>query len=395
MASFSNFDAPFRVQSQLFQPPRTPSSSSSFYPSPEYSGTRKRLRREAPDERPPLCDPVSSVELESPAPLVNTDYILANGGEDQQRLDLKETKEILVEELDYRPNRYRENNVRPATPNQTAENKDVENRKRSRSDATETAMPYTPSVSSGTPGWGRTMFTVVGKVWDFCWTSAFRGFSAGGGQGYTVTSQSSLQPMTADTTTWQMVHHQDQPSASKSRSKSASTPIPGQYPEDEVDAEQVRDRETWVLVPESPSTRISPSRSESPTHFARKVPRRSSAYRPQPRRSIGGLPRAMNKRPTLNPSRPSNGLSLSSAARPSTPTKPPVSPTRTSNQNSPASRDAQRFAAKFRRREREEDASFQKMNDQLKALIREGREALGSRVEVDEMDLDDEQSGNP
>jgi hypothetical protein len=30
------------------------------------------------------------------------------------------------------------------------------------------------------------------------------------------------------------------------------------------------------------------------------------------------------------------------------------------------------------------------MNDQLKALIREGREALGSRVEIDEMELDDE-----
>jgi hypothetical protein len=29
------------------------------------------------------------------------------------------------------------------------------------------------------------------------------------------------------------------------------------------------------------------------------------------------------------------------------------------------------------------------MNDQLKALIREGREALGSRVEVDDMDFDD------
>jgi hypothetical protein len=50
----------------------------------------------------------------------------------------------------------------------------------------------------------------------------------------------------------------------------------------------------------------------------------------------------------------------------------------------------QRFAAKVRRREREEDASIQRLNDQLKAMIREGREALGARVEIDEsMDPDD------
>lgn len=387
MASFGNFDAPFRVQSQLFQPPRTPSSSSfSYRESPEYSGTRKRARRAGPAERSPAQDPVAfSTDLESPAPLVNTDYILANGGEDQRNLDFTETKEKLSEELDYRPNRYRQSTVLASTE-QPTDSKDTGNRKRSRSDAIEPAMPTTPSRLAATPGWGRTMFTVVGKVWDFCWTSAFRGFSAGGGQTYTMATPTARTP---DTSTWQMVHSQDNMNTSNSRSKSALTPVPGQYPEDEVEVEQGRDRETWVLVPESPSVRNSSPRGESPPQFARKVPRRSGAYRLQPRRSGAGLSRVAYKRPTLTPIHPPAGAPLSSGA-PSTPTKLPSSPTKSTNQTSPASKDAQRYAAKFRRREREEDASIQKMNDQLKALIREGREALGSHVEIDEMDTDDE-----
>ena len=97
----------------------------------------------------------------------------------------------------------------------------------------------------------------------------------------------------------------------------------------------------------------------------------------------------MTRRPSLNPIQPAAVTPLSPTGRPSTPLKQPLSPTRASLPGSPASREALRFAAQVRRREREEDASIQKMNDQLKALIREGREALGSRVEVDDMDFDD------
>jgi len=43
------------------------------------------------------------------------------------------------------------------------------------------------------------------------------------------------------------------------------------------------------------------------------------------------------------------------------------------------------YAAKVKRREVEDDASMKRLNRQLKAMIREGKEALGTRVEV-EMD---------
>lgn len=388
MASFteSGYDAPFRVRTQLFRPPHTPSSSASVYHSPDSSGgtTRKRVRREGPEPRTPAWDLFSSTELEGPSPLINTDYILANGGEDHQRLDLKDTREKLVEELDYRPNRYRNGSLFGGQRALSAENKDVGSRKRSRSEATEMVTQQPIPATPTTPGWGRAVFTVVGRVWDFCWTSAFRGFSAGGGRGYQVET-----PATAskEASSWQMVQRQDDPSA-LAQSRLEGTPIPGQFPEEDAELEQSRDKETWVLVPDSPSVKMSSPRSTSPTHVARKVPRRSNVYRAQPRRSLGNA-RAMNKRPTLNPTRPTVPPPLSPTGRPSTPIKQPLSPTRTSANGSPASRDAQRFAAQFRRREREEDASIQKMNDQLKALIREGREALGSRVEIDDMDLDD------
>lgn len=325
-------------------------------------------------------DPMSSTELEgpSPLPLINTDYILANGGEDHQQLDLKDTKENLAEEQDYRPNRYRYNSlITDQQPALIGGNKDVGSRKRSRSDAAEMAAQQIPAPSPATPGWGRAVFSVVGKVWDFCSTIAFRGFSAGGGDSYQVATPASKEAS----------HLQPGPQLDPFTSGGDSTPIPGQYPDEE--AEHLRDREPWVFVQESPSLKFSSARSPSPTYFSRKVPRRSAAHRPQSRRSLVNPLRPITKRPTLNPLQSAAVPSISPTGRPSTPNKQPLSPTRGSLPGSPASREAQRFAAQVRRREREEDASFQKMNDQLKALIREGREALGSRVEVDDMDFDD------
>ena len=50
---------------------------------------------------------------------------------------------------------------------------------------------------------------------------------------------------------------------------------------------------------------------------------------------------------------------------------------------SPLSADARRYQIRQRREERRADASIRKVNDRLKDMIREGREALGSHVSVD------------
>jgi len=49
------------------------------------------------------------------------------------------------------------------------------------------------------------------------------------------------------------------------------------------------------------------------------------------------------------------------------------------------SAEAQRFAAKVRKREKEEERTLKGFNDRLKAMIKEGKEALGTKFEI-EMD---------
>jgi hypothetical protein len=56
---------------------------------------------------------------------------------------------------------------------------------------------------------------------------------------------------------------------------------------------------------------------------------------------------------------------------------------------SPVSVQTQRYIVQQRRREREEDASLQRLNRQLQAMIQEGKQALGTRIEVDDVDMED------
>ena len=59
---------------------------------------------------------------------------------------------------------------------------------------------------------------------------------------------------------------------------------------------------------------------------------------------------------------------------------------------SPAAREAARWAALKKREEREADQSIRRLDAQLKAMIREGKEALGTKIEV-EIDADEDDVG--
>jgi hypothetical protein len=50
---------------------------------------------------------------------------------------------------------------------------------------------------------------------------------------------------------------------------------------------------------------------------------------------------------------------------------------------SPAAKEAQKWAALKRKEEREADESIRRLDAQLKAMIKEGKEALGTKIEVD------------
>lgn len=184
--------------------------------------------------------------------------------------------------------------------------------------------------------WTRAVLGVVGKVWGFCWSGAFSGFYAGGGQGYAMSVEQAPQ------------EKQDAPlfPAPVHRERDA-TPVPGEFPDDEI-------RQNWVMVP-------------SRDHVADYADDAASSSRkrrvqPQPYRRAGaGL---MRRRQSGN-----------KTAHFSSPAKP---------RETPVSVETQRYMAQQRRREREEDASLRRLNRQLQAMIKEGQQALGTRVEVDD-----------
>jgi hypothetical protein len=55
---------------------------------------------------------------------------------------------------------------------------------------------------------------------------------------------------------------------------------------------------------------------------------------------------------------------------------------------SPPSVEAKKFAARIRKEEKVADERFERLNDRLKDMIKQGKEALGSKVEI--VDEDEE-----
>jgi hypothetical protein len=58
-------------------------------------------------------------------------------------------------------------------------------------------------------------------------------------------------------------------------------------------------------------------------------------------------------------------------------------------EESPVAKEARRWKAQKRKEEREADESIRRLDAQLKAMIREGKEALGTKIEVLDDDMED------
>ncbi|KAJ5505003.1 hypothetical protein N7463_007877 [Penicillium fimorum] len=350
MHAFFNSASPPKLDlsnapSQLFQVPASTASTSLY----SLSVSRKRPRRNTEK----LASHFESSFTGSPMIHSNYRSVSVSGGNDFHA----------SAELDYRPNRYRESFLPPSfdSSDESTSLADYNSsRKRSRRDSCIiSAGPDGPNTTTPT-GWGQTVIKAVTKVLDLCWAGAFRGFYAGGGQGYDMSSgpattlESSWQPSTSPSTEKDLY----------SPSTFCSTPVPGQYPEDDVDR-------SWVVVPESSDPFVGSSELASPSLRTRRTFQASS-----PRRKSAVMPR-LAKRVTYS-SGGSHSPPKGQAGLPSPRLR-----------DSPASADIQRQAAKMRRKEREEDASIQRLNKQLQAMIREGKEALGTTVVVDDVDMYD------
>lgn len=330
------------AHSQMFQVPSSASASSSLY---SLSVSRKRPRH---DTEKLSTKFEASSEVASASSLIHSDYRQTSGADDFHS----------SAELDYRPNRYRES-FGPQPLDESVESIVADthgtSRKRSRrasSISSPTADGPSPSLAQRRVGWGRTVINVVGKVFDLCWSGAFKGFYAGGGQGYNMNTGEPA-PFNPG---WRA--GQAGPTSAE-KDRVLHTPVPGQYPEEDSDR-------SWVVLPSEPADPFFGGDGHtSPSIRARRIHQASS-----PRRRPAVMPR-LGKR----------------AGMLTTPIKSPGLPSPRSK-DGPGSAEMQRHAAQMRRKEREEDASIQRLNKQLQAMIREGKEALGTTVEVGDLEMD-------
>lgn len=396
------------AKSHFFQPPKTCSASGSLHrstaslPSQHVTRTPSRKRSRPDSHESDQTTPVKAQSHASPSmlsdtpparesptylspmPFANTQYRLAGGLDtptahlimDQEGGEYPTSPDLHVRGIrgyQIDPDSYfplstsalsRESNGRPR-------------------------LQASPRVQDGLGKAVYGMVSVAGKVWDFCRTAAFKGFYAGGGQGYPM--KPPVKYVDCDQSMWQEIERDDVFHSGLCE----KSLVPGCFPEEDFIVDYMSQNHTtlphaakkiqrekgmggeisasWVLVGST-----SASREASPSRLStRKIPTsNTSARRPIPK--LGRRPILPASRPSLTSYAGSPGLRSDRPASYASPRSPITSP----KHESPLGAEVQRQAARIRKRELEEDANLQRFNQQLKAMIKEGKEALGTRFEV-------------
>ena len=387
------------ARSHFFQSPSTPSASSSLHQStfspstPSFdssSSSRKRLRHDSLIANKDIRSSAASrgsLRAHSPPLFVETKYELA-GGLDTPRtaallaMDLREKGFNLSSDLHFRGDgRFRGFELTPDKHMQSCPlAMDRETHLRSRQPALRPARDGLERVIHSVVG-------VAGKVLEFCKATAFKGFYAGGGQGYQFKS------VIPETNGYQSVWlDADRENACDDRKRGTGLVSDRFPPEDYIPDYMSQDHTTpprafkkiqrekgtgeisasWILVESTSSREASPSRLSH-----RKVPSTVVSTR-RPFLKQG-------RRPILPTSRPS---STSYAGSPALQSDRPASfaftrsPLSSPKHENPPNGKLQQHAAELRKRELQEGASLKRFNKQLKAMIKEGKEALGTKFEV-------------
>lgn len=395
---------------------------------------------------------MSSTELESPMSFVNTKYRLAGG------MDTPTLAEAAAMERDLRGSEYADGRYRTELGGKNGagfgEGDILDELPRDGN-----GRPRVPVMrQESSEGWRLALEVVggvVGKVWEFCKTSAFRGFHAGGGRGYDVKPPAVSDDASAPADNfWESTNLPTLPSLSVLERE--ATIVPGKFPEEGISANSAVPRE--ASVEDSPSRAPKRRQVSNPTDEIAKnwvvvppsapSPKPAVSRIPQPRPTTGSrysMPTASSANRRSTPARPASrassalggglstrksglGTRVSHAGSPSlqshrgasfaSPRSPTTTPNRRNstltspgfraaasagataaagingNSASPAAIEAQRWAAMKRKQEREADESIRRLDAQLKAMIREGKEALGTKIEV-EMDDEDFEDTHP
>lgn len=398
------------ARSHIFQPPRTPSASTSLRRSTaisfnEYEGgttSRKRARQDSylsdrsvsnsyntnawsPMESG-LSSALISPRVMSPVPFVNTQYKLAGGldtptGAFALAMDRSDSY-ATSPELALRGGRGWGRSSGIGSDSYFPQVSPLLGREAN-------GRPRHRASQPNRAGWGTAVYSVAGKVWEFCRANAFRGFYAGGGQGYRM--QATPQLMSCEQSDWEKLEEE----SDAFNSAGEITSIPGCFPDEDYIPDYMSQNHTtpsrpakkiqrgkgegdlranWVLIGGA-----SPSRASSPTRIsARKVPALGSPGRRPVSRA--------GRRPILPASRPTTSFAGSPGLRSDRPASfaSSRSPITTPKHQSPVNLEVQRHAATMRKREVEEDAHLKRFNQQLKAMIKEGKEALGTTFEIED-----------
>ena len=397
------------AKSHFFQPPWTPSASSSLPFSAaldsvtDVSKSRgyRRPRHDPPTSTPSPalirpCDtpPVSGLSIaQSPPPFVTTKYELAGG--------LDAPSAATFSSMDLQEGDYRSSpslHLRAGRGFRGFENgsdgySSYHTPKSVRDLHGTSSIASSPRIRNGLGRAVYGFFGVAGRVLDFCKATAFQGFYAGGGQGYSMDS-------VARSLNYGQRNCQSAEHGGGLRSfDREDTLVPGQFPEDDyipdyisysnqsLRASKKIQREkgvgelsaSWVMVDGSSSRENSPSRLSH---------RRLSSTPASARR----YPSKLGRRPILPPSqhsqKPYTG-SPGSCFSHSASYASPRSPTASARLINPVSLDGGRHVKQSKKRKLEDDAQFKRFNLQLRAMIKEGKEALGTQFKVEEAPIDE------
>ncbi|TAQ88851.1 hypothetical protein B7494_g2834 [Chlorociboria aeruginascens] len=408
------------AKSHLFQPPRSPSASSSLYLTRSMTSTgfdtelgsvgRKRSRGDYTEMEDSWGKGSIDMDSHSPMPFVNTRYALA-GGMDAPTL-------AAGRDTDMDGSAYSDVAYRRKLGGYGAEAGPDYFLDGSSRDAND--RPSVPSLRPyHSEGWSKTAFQVVGgvvgKVWEFCKANAFGGFHAGGGKGYTMPNTTYVDNddfwenekvmglgLAEDPTLPGRFPAEDFIPDYMDRATPDMTP-PRAAKRRQVSANRDEITKNWVVVPPSPPpptpSRPLPKLSRYSQPTASSASRRSTASRPITRPGL--LPhRPLQSRPSHagSPTLHSNHGASFASPRSSPNSKIPRPSSRNSHSragsvDSPAAAEARRWAALKRKEEREADESIKRLDAQLKAMIKQGKEALGTKVEI--LDDDGEDVGVP
>lgn len=429
----ASYSAPRRSRAKLhpdiFLPPQTPASAKRSRYAPANPSTliasskNKNGKRERPSSggrQSPYNTPLLATGAEwsasssmvrsdvaSPLTLVNTSYN-SKGGLDTPSQELEAVYERTSDgmETDFRRRWGATTGNAPelgSRPDTT-----VLNERNGRSRIASTAQ-YSPPTS----GWGSSMLNfvggVAGKMWTFCNTTVFGGFQAGGGQKYAWQGKEAGRTANMHTSdAWEdMNSSRLRPSPSADITFRSPSPMPGMWPDqaspdftsgfDSPSSRPAKRIHTdtgqgWIMVEKVESYNHYPSEAMSNTRkisspYSIGIPRPSS--RMQSRRSATSVSRRSVSH--VGCGTPVN-IRVHQRQKSSISTN--HFETSVALDDSPISAEAQRYADRVRKEEKQTDASIRRLNDRLAAMIKEGKEALGTKIEVIEgADCEDEGFG--